>query len=150
MSIHTGGVTCACAEETKAKAKPEVDCIAHESCPYLKNGECSCDHGKCVSSQNKKLCLLAEQVRHAFIVMFSTESNADDYFDLQGQCDCAVSHLRNPSMSRASQSAADLILTMLMQAGACKKMLEIKKECSAAPGCDCVAGECKKAAVPIS
>lgn len=36
------------------------------------------------------------------------------------------------------------------QAGACKKMLEIKKECPDCPGCDCVAGECKRAPVPIS
>ncbi|KAK9895491.1 hypothetical protein P389DRAFT_93805 [Cystobasidium minutum MCA 4210] len=57
------GVTCACAEETKAKSKADVDCIAHETCPYLKDGKCSCDHGKCVSSQNKRLCTLASEGR---------------------------------------------------------------------------------------
>lgn len=49
--VETGGVTCACAEEQKAKARPGQDCVAHEGCPYAKEGKCSCSKDTCVSSQ---------------------------------------------------------------------------------------------------
>jgi hypothetical protein len=43
-----------------------------------------------------------------------------------------------------------LMQSLLKQAGACKRMLEIKSDCSAAPACGCEAGECRKTSLPIS
>lgn len=90
------GVTCACAQEKKAEARPDASCVAQADCAYAKNGECACKDGVCISSQNKQKCSLA----------------------LNGGCDCAAGTCKKMAAVRKECSANP---GCDCEAGECKK-----------------------------
>merc|ERR1711939_529678 len=94
------GVTCACADSQKEAArggpKSGVDCLAHDSCEYAKNGQCQCENGVCRSSQNEQKCALATS----------------------GQCDCAAGSCKKMGEIRAK---CDANPGCACAAGECKK-----------------------------